>query len=584
MVHATKRERWPGLPSHNPARRSALDGGGVASIDFSFQVHSVPHPGKKVIVLGGGIAGMSAAHELIHRGFEVVVIERDSIPGGKARSLPTAPGGPPGEHGFRFFPSFYQHLTDTMRGIPVPGGAESAFHNLVATSRTGIARFGRDVGVVHAGFPTTPSGFVDLVRDLFGNPFDLTREETRFFGERLMQVATSCDERRLAEYEGVSWWEFIRAEQFSENYRAVFGSTTRSLVAADPRRASTRTIGDITIQAVLGLSTPGKVYDRVLNGPTSEVWIDPWLKLLRELGVDYRVSSCVEAIHCDAQRITGIEVSCGGVREAVSGDWYVAALPVEKMAPLVSLALQALDAGLARIPMLAGYVGWMCGLQFYLRRELPIVPGHVLYVDAPWALTSISQAQFWPGVDFSRYGDGRIRDCLSIDISDWDSPGLNGKAARNCTREEIVRDVWRQLQFSLNVGGVLRLTDDILHSWFLDPGLVFDEISGALKANREGLLINEAGTWALRPQAVTRVPNLFLASDYIQTHTDLACMECANEAARRAVNGILRAAGSEAPPCRLWPLPEPPPLNLWRLRDRERYRRGLPWDRRLFLS
>ena len=30
----------------------------------------------RVIILGGGVAGMSAAHELIERGFEVVVLER----------------------------------------------------------------------------------------------------------------------------------------------------------------------------------------------------------------------------------------------------------------------------------------------------------------------------------------------------------------------------------------------------------------------------------------------------------------------------------------------------------------------------
>jgi uncharacterized protein with NAD-binding domain and iron-sulfur cluster len=42
----------------------------------------------RVIVLGGGVAGMSAAHELIERGFEVVVLERGQLAGGKARSIP----------------------------------------------------------------------------------------------------------------------------------------------------------------------------------------------------------------------------------------------------------------------------------------------------------------------------------------------------------------------------------------------------------------------------------------------------------------------------------------------------------------
>ena len=56
---------------------------------------------------------------------------------------------------------------------------------------------------------------------------------------------------------------------------------------------------------------------------------------------------------------------------------------------------------------------------------------------------------------------------------------------------------------------------------------------------------------------MTRIPNLFLASDYVRTSTDLATMEGANEAARRAVNGILEATGSPAPRCEIWPLREP---------------------------
>jgi hypothetical protein len=77
---------------------------------------------------------------------------------------------------------------------------------------------------------------------------------------------------------------------------------------------------------------------------------------------------------------------------------------------------------------------------------------------------------------------------------------------------------------------------------------------------------------------VTAIPNLFLASDYVQTFTDLATMEGANEAARRAVNGILEHSGSDAPPCRLWDLHEPELLEPWRANDRVRYRQGLPWD------
>src|SRR4051812_32729369 len=94
--------------------------------------------GQRVLVLGGGVAGMSAAHELVERGFEVEVHEAKDVAGGKARTIYVpgsgAGGRPdlPGEHGFRFFPSFYAHLPDTMKRIPFAG--RSVFDNLVQAS------------------------------------------------------------------------------------------------------------------------------------------------------------------------------------------------------------------------------------------------------------------------------------------------------------------------------------------------------------------------------------------------------------------------------------------------------------------
>src|SRR5262249_55787023 len=71
---------------------------------------------------------------------------------------------------------------------------------------------------------------------------------------------------------------------------------------------------------------------------------------------------------------------------------------------------------------------------------------------------------------------------------------------------------------------------------------------------------------------------LFLASDYVRTYTDLATMEGANEAARRAVNGILDAVKFDGARCDLWSLHEPEILAPWRLHDATRYAAGLPWD------
>lgn len=554
----------------------------------------------RVVVLGGGVAGMSAAHELIERGFEVVVLERRGIAGGKARSIPVGDGGPgtsghqlvdrgvasiehqlPGEHGFRFFPGFYKHVIDTMRRIPSFDGRKVADH-LVPTTRVGITQYEQPTFIIPAVSPRTPGDAGTVLRDvllLFGPTTGLTPDDLAFFGARIWQILTSCEQRRLGEYEGIGWWDFVGAGQRSVAYQKFLAAgITRSLVAAKARTASTRTIGDVFVQLMLTIVNPtAGSTDRVLDGPTNLVWIDPWRTHLESHGVQYLGDTEVDEIQCDAGRVTGIGVRRNGVRSVVQGDHYVAALPLERIAPMLNSRLLAADPTLASLRALAPNVEWMNGVQYFLRRDVPTAHGHVIHIDSEWALTSISQLQFWRSVAPEQFGHSDVRGVLSVDISDWTASGAYGRSARQCSREEVVRETWRQLKRSMNVGAEL-LRDDDLHSWFLDPDIKADASHPGLLRNSEPLLVNLVDTWALRPNATTGLPNLFLASDYVRTHTDLATMEGANEAARRAVNGVLDAVNFAGPRCDVWPLHDPEILAPWRLHDAARYKAGLPWD------
>jgi uncharacterized protein with NAD-binding domain and iron-sulfur cluster len=134
--------------------------------------------------------------------------------------------------------------------------------------------------------------------------------------------------------------------------------------------------------------------------------------------------------------------------------------------------------------------------------------------------------------------------------------------------------VWTQLKQHLNVSGAKTLDDANLLAWFLDPDIQFPNPSDAV--NAEPLLINTAGSLQYRPNAQIELENLFLASDYVQTYTDIACMEAANEAARRAVNCLLVASRATAAPAQLWPLQEPEFLKPLQEVDRIRFGLGLP--------
>jgi hypothetical protein len=132
------------------------------------------------------------------------------------------------------------------------------------------------------------------------------------------------------------------------------------------------------------------------------------------------------------------------------------------------------------------------------------------------------------------------------------------------------------------------------HGYYLDRSLNEEQPPGATDpaasvagmksenaprlVNHEPLLVNTVNSWSARPDAyLPGLDNLFLASDYVRTATDLATMEGANEAARRAVNAILNVSGIDAAPCKVWRLHEPMFFEPFKWYDAWRYRIGMPY-------
>lgn len=564
---------------------------------------------KHVIILGGGVAGMSAAHELAERGFKVTVFEKQrSLPGGKARSIPvegTAAGGReplPGEHGFRFFPGFYKHIIDTMERIPFTDGTgkRSVCDNLIECPNMILARMDKLPIVLPNHFPRSFRELKQMISRLLNADTGLEPGEQDLMTRKLWQLMTSCKERRINEYERIGWWEFTEADRHSKAYQTLFADgLTRTLVAARAETCNTKTNGDVLVQLLFNMGNPAVKTDRILCGPTNEKWLFPWLTYLQEIGVEYHFDSEVFRLETDVESnaVTGVVVKHGHEEVLYSADYYLCALPVERAAELVRRsALHEMHQEFNNIIALSKCVAWMNGMQFFLREDVSLEKGHVIMADTPWALTAISQVQFW-NVDIRGYGNGEVGGIISVDVSNWERPGiLYHKPADRCTKKEAIAEVWEQLKRSVNVGQVV-LADENLVLAYVDGAIIFENELAAkwteaadpklnepmpygskgINRNEEPLLVNEINTWAIRSDARTAVPNLFLASDYVRTHTDLATMEGANEAARRAVNNILEVSGSGSSFCRVWELDEPDWLLYYKRFDQRRYVQGLPW-------
>jgi 15-cis-phytoene desaturase len=501
---------------------------------------------KRVAVLGGGVAGMTVAHELGERDFEVEVYEATPHTfGGKAASQTVAATGKgrrrdlPGEHGFRFFPSFYRHVIDTMDRIPVDGGRQAVSNSLRESEKMAMAEGPGRLFIFDRDDPDSPQEFqylIDTVNRFFertGVPkMDMIR-----FAKTMWRYMTSCEQRRLAEFETMSFWNFVQGDSYSEQFQKYI-ETPRFMVAMDPKKGSARTIGTKAIQILLDFARNGSRTDAVLDGPTTDRWLRPWLEHIEHLGVKYHFNKRVTEIEIGSDRkITGVKLADGST---VQADYYVLCVPLDKVGDLLNDRIVQAEPSLRKVKELAREAtSWMVGFQFYLSKETPICKGHVAFPDSYWSLSSVSQGQFWTESVKETYGDGSVVDILSVDVSTWDEPAPRiKKCANECTRDELIEEVLCQLEDGLadkfDRRNVLSVNVDA-NIEFPEPGKV---------VNRTPLLVHPPGSWFKRPSAeLSGIENLFLASDYVKTNTDLASMEGANEAARRAVNAILRKEG-----------------------------------------
>ncbi len=536
------------------------------------------------------MAGLAAAHELVRRGYLVEVYEGQGALGGKSTSQTSAalPAGVAGrkalvgEHGFRFFPGFYENVIATLREIPRASGNGTVADDLVPSPEAGITW----KGALYP-FPRRPLGasmdVLGHMKKLFG-ALDFTATDIARMSWFRLKYLTSGPLRR-ATYDAQSWWNFIDANSSYYSARAVEfeGSIPRTMSAMAPKTNSAKVVGDITMQFLLGLGRPNEEQDRLLCGPTTYRWLDPWKADLTARGVQFFASMPLQRFTyvAGSKTITNAQVKDGATLRTVKADHYVAAIPVDDMrAQLANTpGLAADDAELARVAAGPASSAWMVGAQFFLKTDFPMVGGHVFYPESPWALTSVSQAQFWnqSGQTVSQaYGDGSVNGVLSVIISDWDTASPKSLlAARHYTsRSALLAEV--RAQIMAEASGAIDLTPGNVLYEHLDESVELPASSAGSATNRSPLLVHPVNGLADRPSVHNAITNLFIASDYVRTSTELATMEGANEAARRAVNAILDADASPHVRCLVWELQEEPYFDPIKKIDDERMKTGRP--------
>lgn len=509
--------------------------------------------GQRVAVFGGGVAGLTAAHELAERGFSVDLYERHQVLGGKVRSFGEPGTGVDGRPdlprtmGGHFFIFGYHNLDDTLRRIPLPGGG--MFKDRVS-SKNGFLWAFDDGSFAEASVPASGGPIKNLLAYARLGVAVLSRSASLRdliqISVKSLALVTSGERRVWEDLEHTSLGEYFGTERLSQTARDFIEFS--DWLSGD-RGANTRFAAKYveTVMSALLTRRPRDEWRflRVVEGPEGEAWIEPWATHLQSLGVRFHLQSTLQELKISDNRIVGAQVrDIDGSVSDVSADWYVVAVPADKAAPLMSDRLVAQDPALGRIGNIRHAP--MGGAQIFLKHPVPEL--HSMFFSSRAAeLGCEVLSTFWSR-PADEYGDGTVRAAVSVQLCHkafTTEPGrLYGKPLQECSREEFFAELVNLLRTELPDGQRL-FADEAIHSWYPYPGML--ETADGTWIVDEGMWAYDPSSWENQPSQETQIDNLLLAGSYTRTMLNGECMDSANESGKRAAAAIVHKSGSRAP-------------------------------------
>jgi 15-cis-phytoene desaturase len=274
---------------------------------------------KRVVVVGGGFAGLTAAKRLVDAGQEVVLLDKRPVFGGKWSSWKDADGDTI-ESGLHVFFGAYEEIYDLMRELGIYDSIHWKEHVLTYTLDQG-ERF--EFRTMDA-----PSPF-HLLPAVFKNRY-FTWQEKLTLSRALVPILFGSDSY-YAKCDALSYQQWHRNWGIADRMLSkMFLPMTLALKFLPPEEISARVVLDVA-----GLFLRQNRASRMgfLEGSPEEQFTGPLARYLREGGARLRTNAGVRRVHTGPERrVMAVELEGG---ELVHGDHFIFALPIHKLNQLI---------------------------------------------------------------------------------------------------------------------------------------------------------------------------------------------------------------------------------------------------------
>lgn len=252
---------------------------------------------KKVIIVGGGLSGLTAGIHLIERGFEVEIFEKSSVCGGKLESHKDSFRGCniSLEHGFHAWWGQYHNLIDMMRKLNIE-------KNLKEITSVKIRVKGRHDESIYFSPRVYP----------FFLLFPLLFSKNISFREMMDSMSVSIlilryDKKRYDKwFDNISFNELMKEYDTPENIQKVFFEPfMKAGFFADPEEISAASFLELFHFYLSGNIEDFKCYH--IGGNPQEKVIEPMMRYFLDRGGRINLNSEIDNLIVDDYEIKGIQ-------------------------------------------------------------------------------------------------------------------------------------------------------------------------------------------------------------------------------------------------------------------------------------
>ncbi|MEK6809685.1 MAG: FAD-dependent oxidoreductase [Nanoarchaeota archaeon] len=508
----------------------------------------------KVIICGAGIGGLTVAHELSKRNFDVTVYERNDIVGGLARSSYHTEKNKkyPTEYSWRVYGNNYKNLLRVLKEIPLHNHKkQSVLNNLVKVCTYIFPRFGKEEVIVSRG-----NNKSKLMKDF------KTRDFFKIINKILYCLTLSTS--RADSLDHIKWKDYCR--DLSPEAKKFMVQLWGPVLGMDTTHMSFPVVSRM-VGILLGgfVHYPSCLY--LLDKPTNEGWFDEWTHYLQNTNrVKIKTNCRIVDFKMKDGEIDYVLVEDGGENKIIkdAADYYVCALPIESIAKIVSD-----NAQFSAVPTLKNTVKLaekcrqiQLSVQIFLDQKIiyPSKEKIILYLpDTPWSLIIEPQDIVW-GRTYCT--DKNVKTVLSVGICQTDQPGiLYHKPFIKCSKDEIKKEVWSQILRSYRFSSIAIKNKDKLDKanivlFYMWDSFYFDDKKKEIDV-WEPKFSNNIDSLRYQPDHATEIPNFLFATGYTKTKRYIYSMESAAEAGTLCANEIIgrynQKSGKSLPLTKIYP-------------------------------